>query len=162
MKFTTSIWNTDFFIAYKKNIEGNKYQKQLEVIMLPTAFIMIIICSGLMIGTIQLDIIRSSTAILIKLKRKFYPVMTHYEKCPCCESENIPISNYEDWDDEKEEFVILKGRYCSNCKIFFHDTSSHTILIFDVDLIKENNKLIGYISNQNEENLELVHNIVTN
>ena len=150
MKFTTYIWNTDFFAAYKKTIEGSKYQEQLEVIMLPAAFIMIMICGGIMMGTIPLDIARSSTALLIKVKRKFYPVMTHYEKCPCCGSEEIPVSKYEDWDEEKQDFIILEGRYCSNCKVFFHDTESHTILVFDVEMIKENTELKGYITDQEE------------
>ena len=147
MKYSKYLWYADPYKSYYAKIEGHQFEDGLAVIMLPASLLIFIVFSMLMTVTIPTDVTRTSIAIVIKIHRKYFPTMTHYEKCPCCNSEDIPKTSYEDWNDEKQDFVTYEGRYCANCKVFFHDLNEVSILIFDVDLVKENTTLQGYIPN---------------
>lgn len=66
--------------------------------------------------------------------------MTKITSCYCCDSTNLIECEHEDWDDEKQEEVILTGTQCLDCKTFQYEVESNVIrCIIGVERLKESN-----------------------
>ena len=66
-----------------------------------------------------IDITRTLRTLAIKIFRKYFPVVTHYYKCPCCDSEELLQSTY------------LANKHCANCNIYFEEFKNYVIIHFN-------------------------------